>query len=57
MISPEEKYSLQIHFKEHQNARNASWYPGAKLIDSNIVEYTAKDVRDLMVGRMFMTGI
>ena len=57
LISPEEKYSLQIHFKEHQNARNASWYPGAKLIDSNIVEYTAKDVRDLMVGRMFMTGI
>ncbi len=42
LISPEEKYSLQIHFKEHQNARNASWYPGAKLIDSNIVSIQPK---------------
>lgn len=53
----EAEYTLQIQFKEHQNARNASWYPGAKLVDSNTVEYRAKDVKELMIGRMFMTGI
>lgn len=35
----------------------ASWYPGAQLLESNLVRYTAKDVNDLMVAKMFMTEI
>ena len=50
----EKKY---IYFKEHQKARMASWYPGAQLLESNLVRYTAKDVNDLMVAKMFMTEI
>lgn len=57
VIPLEESYTLQICFKEHQRARNASWYPGATQIDSNLVEYRAKDVKELMIARMFMTGI
>lgn len=56
-ISLEDEYELQIYFKEHQAARNASWYPGAKLVDSNIVAYRAKDVQEMLTARMFMTGI
>ncbi|MEA4988383.1 MAG: M55 family metallopeptidase, partial [Anaerovorax sp.] len=53
----EEEYKMVINFKEHQSARNASWYPGATQIDSNTVEYTAKIPWELSVARMFMTGI
>lgn len=53
----EEEYKMVINFKEHQSARNASWYPGAVQIDSNTVEYTAKTPWELSVARMFMTGI
>ncbi len=53
----EKEYQMDIYFKEHQKARMASWYPGAQLLESNLVRYTAKDVNDLMVAKMFMTEI
>ena len=53
----EKEYNMVINFKEHQNARRASWYPGAKQIDSNMVEYIAKTPWELSVAHMFMTGI
>lgn len=53
----ESKYVITINFKEHQAARNASWYPGAKRIDSNTVEYEAETPFELRVAQMFMTGI
>lgn len=52
-----ETYHMEINFKKHQRARNASWYPGARQIDSNTVEITAKTPTDLAVARMFMTGV
>jgi len=45
---------LEIRFREHQDARKASFYPGAKLIDGYTVEYHAKDIYDLITARMFM---
>ncbi len=53
----EDEYTLEICFKEHQKARCASWYPGAVRIDSTTVSYTAKEPKELMTARMFMTGI
>lgn len=52
-----EEYNMVVHFKEHQNARRASWYPGAKQRDSNTVEYTAKDIFELGAARMFITEV
>ena len=53
----EKEYNMIINFKEHQNARRSSWYPGARQIDSNTVEYIAKTPWELSVAHMFMTGI
>lgn len=53
----EKEYNMIINFKEHQNARRASWYPGAKQTDSNTVEYKAETPWKLSVARMFMTEI
>lgn len=52
-----QEYKMDIYFKEHQKAWKASWYPGAELLDSNIVRYTAENVDELMVAKMFMTEI
>ncbi len=57
LMSIKKEYDLVINFKEHQNARRASWYPGAKQMDSNTVRYIAKTPRELSVAHMFMTGI
>lgn len=51
------EYRMEINFKKHQKARHASWYPGAKQIDSNTVEIIAKTPTDLAIARMFMTGV
>ncbi|QAT42977.1 M55 family metallopeptidase [Aminipila luticellarii] len=51
----EKEYHMVINFKEHQHARRASWYPGAKQTDSNTVEYTAKTIWELTVARMFLS--
>ena len=48
---------MDIFFKEHQRARAASWYPKAELTGSNSVRYTAEDVDELMIAKMFMTEI
>lgn len=53
----EDEYKMDMYFKEHQQARAASWYPGAELLESNIVRYTSKDVRQLMIAKMFMSEI
>ncbi|QIB69821.1 peptidase M55 [Aminipila butyrica] len=56
-LSLTDEYHMVIHFKEHQHARRASWYPGARQTGSNTVEYKAKDPLELGVARMFMTEI
>lgn len=52
-----DSYTLEIRFREHQRARCASWYPGAKLLDPCTVAYTAQTPMELMTAKMFMTGI
>ena len=52
-----QEYKMDIFFKEHQRARAASWYPKAELTGSNSVRYTAEDVDELMIAKMFMTEI
>lgn len=50
-------YTMEINFKQHQSARNASWYPGAVLVDSHTISFTAKTPLEAAIGRMFMTGV
>lgn len=50
------EYRLVMNCKEHQNARSASWYPGAELIDPFTVAYTAKSAREMNIARGFMVG-
>jgi len=57
LIPIEDEYKMEIHFKDHQHARSASWYPGALQIDCNTVIYTAKTPKELIIARIFMTGI
>ncbi len=57
LLPVEKEYKLEINFRDHQHARSASWYPGAVQVDSNTVEYTAKTPKELIVARIFMTGI
>ena len=54
---PQQEYEIEFFFKEHQKDRAASFNQGAKKTGSNVVVYTAKDVQDLMVAKMFMTEI
>ena len=53
----EEKYTMEINFKDHQRARNASWYPGAESVDPFTVKYTAAGPFELAVARTFMCGV
>ena len=47
-------YELLINYKEHTKAQNASWYPGAKLIDPYTVVYSAKDPFEMAIARSFI---
>ena len=47
-------YKLEINYKEHTRAQNASWYPGASLIDPYTVVYTAKDPFEMAIARSFI---
>ncbi len=48
---------LEMNFKDHQKAKAASYYPGAVLSDCNTVTYTAENVKDFMIAKMFMFEI
>lgn len=50
------EYRLVMNCKEFQTARNASWYPGAELIDPYTVAYTAKSAIETAIARNFMVG-
>ena len=47
-------YELLINYKEHTRAQNASWYPGARLIDPYTVAYSAKDPFEMAIARSFI---
>lgn len=57
VVPLESSYEMEISFKEHQKARAAGWYPGARQLDSNTVSYTAATPREMILARMFMTGV
>jgi D-amino peptidase len=43
-----DEYSVEIRFKKHQLAYNASYFPGCKLIDSQIVSFDTKDFFEVL---------
>lgn len=49
-------YTLEISFRKHQDARTASWYPGAELVDEHTVRFTAGTPLEMATARMFMTN-
>lgn len=53
-ISIPEKFEVEINYKEHKEAKHASFYPGVSQIDSHTVKYTAKTVKEFATTRMFI---
>jgi len=43
-----DKYKIELRFKKHQQAYNASFYPGCKLINSQTITFTTKDYFEVM---------
>lgn len=48
-------FSIELRFRLHANARQASFYPGARLAEPYVVQYEADDYFDVM--RFFMFGM
>jgi len=53
-ISIPEKFEVEINYKEHKEAKRASYYPGVTLAGTHTVTYTAKDVKEFATTRMFI---
>lgn len=49
-----EKFEVEINYKEHKNARHASFYPGVTQTDAHTVKFTANSVKELATTRMFI---
>lgn len=49
-----EKFEVQISYKEHKEAKRASYYPGVTQMDARTITYTAKDVKEFITTRMFI---
>lgn len=49
-----EKFEVEINYKEHKEAKHASFYPGVAQIDSHTVKYTAGSVKEFATTRMFI---
>ena len=52
-----QRFRLEIVFREHADARNASWYPGAELVDVHTVAFESDDYFTMSVAFMFMGGV
>ncbi len=53
-IAIPEKFEVEINYKEHKEAKHASFYPGASQVDSHTVKYTAGTVKEFATTRMFI---
>lgn len=53
-IDVPEKFEVEINYKEHKQAKYASFYPGVTQIDSHTVKYTATNVKEFATTRMFI---
>jgi len=49
-----EKFEVEISYKNHKDAKYASYYPGVTKISPCQVQYTAKDINEFMTTRMFI---
>ncbi len=53
-IAIPEKFEVEINYKEHKEAKHASFYPGVSQVDSHTVKYTAGSVKEFATTRMFI---
>lgn len=53
-IAIPEKFEVEINYKEHKEAKHASFYPGVSQVDSHTVRYTAGSVKEFAATRMFI---
>lgn len=53
-INIPDKFEVEINYKEHKDARHASFYPGVTQVNSHTVKYTAGTVREFATTRMFI---
>lgn len=53
-IAIPEKFEVEINYKEHKEAKHASFYPGVSQVDSHTVKYTAGTVKEFATTRMFI---
>lgn len=53
-IAIPEKFEVEINYKEHKEAKHASFYPGVEQTDSHTVKYTAGTVKEFATTRMFI---
>ncbi|MEL7648155.1 MAG: M55 family metallopeptidase [Sedimentibacter sp.] len=49
-----EKFDVEIYYKEHTEAKRASYFPGVQQTGPHSVRYTAKDVLEFATTRMFI---
>lgn len=48
------EFNVEINYKEHKDAKRATFFPGVKRIDSHTSGYTAKNIDELKITRMFI---
>lgn len=49
-----DKFEVEINYKEHNSAKRASYFPGVRQIGTHSVAYTATNINDFSVTRMFI---
>lgn len=49
-----EKFEVEISYKDHKDAKRASYYPGVTQLMAHVVSYTAQDVDEFKTTRMFI---
>lgn len=49
-----EKFEVEINYKEHKEAKHASFFPGVTQVDSHTVKYTSNTVKEFATTRMFI---
>lgn len=53
-INIPEQFQVEISYKDHKDAKRASYFPGVSQIGPRVVSYTAKDVKEFITTRMFI---
>lgn len=53
-IAIPDKFEVEINYREHTEAKRASFYPGVTQVDSHTVKYTAGSVKEFSAARMFI---